>query len=110
MTEPARYTARETRIGLGLMLLCIVIWGVNAVAFKLCTNRVATAAEVDEILSLYKSQRDRVADGWLSPRAITTGNFEKLPELPKDVSPSDAAAWTIVARMLLNLDETLTKG
>jgi hypothetical protein len=79
-------------------------------AFKLCTNRAPTAAEIDEILSLYALQRQRVADGWLSPRAITTGNFEKLPDLPEGVSPADAAAWTIVARVLLNLDETLTKS
>jgi len=79
-------------------------------AFKLCTNRAATTSEINEILSLYKSQRERVADGWLSPRALTTGDFENLPELPEGVSPADAAAWTIVARTLLNLDETLTKG
>jgi hypothetical protein len=79
-------------------------------AFKLCTNRTPTAAETDEMLSLYRSQRQRVADGWLSPRALTTGNHEKLPELPAGVKPTDAAAWTVVARVLLNLDETLTKS
>jgi mono/diheme cytochrome c family protein len=79
-------------------------------AFKLCTNRSPTSAETDEILSLYRSQRQRIADGWISTRAIATGNFEKLPDLPTDVSPADAAAWTIVARVLLNLDETFTKS
>ena len=70
-------------------------------AFKLCTNRPPTAAEIDEIMSLYRSQRQRLADGWISPRAITTGDHEKLPELPEGVSPADAAAWTVVARVLL---------
>jgi hypothetical protein len=79
-------------------------------AFKLCVNRLPSDAERDEIISLYQSQRKRLADGWISSRAITTGNHEKLPELPKGVSPTDAAAWTVVARVLLNLDETLTKG
>jgi hypothetical protein len=79
-------------------------------AFKLCTNRSPTKAETEELLSLYRSQRQRVADGWLSSRAITTGNHEKLPELPSGVNPTDAAAWTLVARALLNLDETLTKS
>jgi mono/diheme cytochrome c family protein len=79
-------------------------------AFKLCTNRTPTAAEVDEMLTLYRSQRQRVADGWLSPRALTTGDHQKLPELPAGVNPTDAAAWTVVARVLLNLDETLTKS
>jgi len=79
-------------------------------AFELCTNRSPTEGEVDEILSLFRSQRQRLADGWISPRAISTGNHEKLPKLPEGVSPSDAAAWTIVARVLLNLDETFTKS
>jgi hypothetical protein len=29
--------------------------------------------------------------------------------LPEGSSPSDLAAWTIVSRVLLNLDETITK-
>src|SRR5207249_468614 len=80
-----------------------------AYAFKLCISRPPTPAEMDEIMALYRSQRKRLADGWISSRAVATGNHETLPELPKDVSPTDAAAWTIVARVLLNLDETLTK-
>jgi hypothetical protein len=79
-------------------------------AFKLCVNRLPTAPERDEIMSLYQSQRKRLADGWISSRAIATGNHETLPDLPKGVSPTDAAAWTVVARVLLNLDETLSKG
>jgi hypothetical protein len=79
-------------------------------AFNLCTNRTPDEAEVDEVLSLLKSQRARIADGWLSPRAIATGKHDELPELPEGVSPADAAAWTIVARVLLNLDETFTKS
>jgi hypothetical protein len=79
-------------------------------AFGLCTNRTPDDAEVDEVLSLLKSQRARIAEGWLSPRAIATGKHDELPDLPEGVSPADAAAWTIVARVLLNLDETFTKG
>jgi mono/diheme cytochrome c family protein len=79
-------------------------------AFKLCVCRTPTAAERDEVMSLYQSQRRRLADGWISSRAITTGSHEALPDLPKGVSPTDAAAWTIVGRVLLNLDETLTKS
>jgi hypothetical protein len=78
-------------------------------AFKLCTSRLPTEDEIDEILSLYRSQRRRLADGWISPRAIATGDYEKLPELPEGVTPAEAAAWTIVSRVLLNLDETITK-
>jgi hypothetical protein len=79
-------------------------------AFRLCTSRAPTSTELDELIKLFESQRQRLADGWISSRAISSGDFAKLPELPKGVSPSDAAAWTMVARVLLNLDETLTKS
>jgi hypothetical protein len=79
-------------------------------AFRLCTSRAPTSAELDELIKFFESQRQRLADGWISSRAISSGDFAKLPDLPKGVSPSDAAAWTMVARVLLNLDETLTKS
>jgi len=79
-------------------------------AFLLCTSRKPTPAERDEVLALLKSRRQRVAEGWLNPREITTGDPAKLPELPPGTSPQDAAAWTLVARVLLNLDETITKN
>ena len=78
-------------------------------AFLLCTSRHPTDAERHEVLDLLKSQRRRLADGWLNPREVTTGDPLKLPELPGETTPQDAAAWTLVARVLLNLDETLSK-
>ena len=78
-------------------------------AFLLCTSRPPTDAERDEVLALLKLQRQRLADGWLNPREVTTGDAAKLPELPGETTPQDAAAWTLVARVLLNLDETLSK-
>jgi mono/diheme cytochrome c family protein len=79
-------------------------------AFRLCTSRHPSAAERDEILALLKSRREKLADGWLNPREIATGDPTKLPALPPGATPQDAAAWTLVARVLLNLDETLTKN
>ncbi len=78
-------------------------------AFLLCTSRTPTEAERNEILSLLKLQRQRIADGWLNPREVTTGDAAELPELPGESTPQDAAAWTLVARVLLNLDETISK-
>lgn len=78
-------------------------------AFLLCTSRQPSEAERNEILSLLKLQRRRIADGWLNPREVTTGDAAKLPELPGESTPQDAAAWTLVARVLLNLDETISK-
>lgn len=78
-------------------------------AFLLCTSRAPTDAERSEVLALLKSQRQRLADGWLNVREVTTGDPAKLPELPGETTPQDAAAWTLVARVMLNLDETLSK-
>jgi hypothetical protein len=30
-------------------------------------------------------------------------------DLPSDVAPAELAAWTALARVVLNLDETITK-
>ncbi len=79
-------------------------------AFRLCTSRHVKPAEREAMLALIAQQRGRIADGWLSAREITTGNVAKLPELPPNCTPQDAAAWTLAARVLLNLDETLTKN
>ena len=78
---------------------------------RFCSARrgIPSDAERQEILDLLKSQRQRLADGWLNPREVTTGDPAKLPELPGETTPQDAAAWTLVARVLLNLDETLSK-
>lgn len=78
--------------------------------FMLCTSRQPTDAELTELLSALKSRRQRLADGWLNPRDITTGDPAKLPEIPENVTPQDVAAWTLLSRVLLNLDETLTKN
>jgi hypothetical protein len=79
-------------------------------AFRLTTGRPPSQAEADEVAALLKSRKAKVADGWLNPREILTGDPAKLPDLPKGVTPAEAAAWTLVARVLLNLDETLTKN
>lgn len=79
-------------------------------AFRLCTSRSPKPVETAEIVTLLESQRRRIAEGWLSPRELTTGDAAKMPEVPAGTTPTDAAAWTIVSRVLLNLDETMTKN
>ncbi|HEX5105737.1 MAG TPA: DUF1553 domain-containing protein, partial [Pirellulaceae bacterium] len=79
-------------------------------AFFLCTSRKPTADERQAILDLLASRRKRLAEGWLNPREIATGDPAKLPALPGDATPQDAAAWTLAARVLLNLDETISKN
>jgi len=79
-------------------------------AFFLCTSRRPTADEKLELLAFLAAQRERLADGWLDARSVAAGDPDKLPELPAGTTPQDAAAWTLVSRVLLNLDETVTKN
>ena len=77
--------------------------------FELCTSRAPHPAESEELLRLLQQQRQRLAEGWLDPKPISTGE-NRLPELPAGCTPQDVAAWALVARVLLNLDETISKN
>ena len=79
-------------------------------AFRLCISRRPTSAELDEVLKLLQSRRKRLAEGWISINEVATGDSTKRPEPPSQATPQDVAAWSIVARVLLNLDETLSKN
>jgi hypothetical protein len=79
-------------------------------AFFLCTSRPPSADEKRELLAFLAAQRQRLAAGWLDAREIATGDPDTRPDLPAGTTPQDAAAWTLVARVLLNLDETVTKN
>lgn len=79
-------------------------------AYQLCMARSANETEKLVITELLNSQRTRIAEGWLNPREIATGKPDQLPVLPDGTTPQDAAAWTIAARVLLNLDETISKN
>ena len=77
--------------------------------FFLCTSRQPTTEERDAIVDLVRSRRRRLADGWLNVREVATGDPARLPEMPAETTPQDAAAWTLAARVILNLDETISK-
>jgi hypothetical protein len=79
-------------------------------AFRLSTSRRPTSVEKAEVLGLLKGRRTQLAEGRISANEITTGDPEGSPDLPADTTPQDAAAWTIAARVLLNLDETFCKN
>lgn len=78
-------------------------------AFLLCTARPATATEAEEVQKLLAVNRDRLVRGELKGQSIAFSRFSKLEDLPAHASPNDVAAWTIVSRVLLNLDETVSR-
>jgi mono/diheme cytochrome c family protein len=79
-------------------------------AYVLCMARNPTEAESQTVLDLVAAHRQRIADGWLNAREVATGKPDQLPNLPDNATPQDAAAWTLTARALLNLDETMSKN
>jgi hypothetical protein len=78
-------------------------------AFRRCLSRPAAPAERSELLTLMAKERARIADGWIDPSEIATGQKQLPADLPKNVTPAQLATYTLAARVLLNLDETITK-
>jgi hypothetical protein len=85
-------------------------------AFRRVLARTPTPQESAALLELLDRQRARFIAGELNPWNLVTDDPDKPFPLPKDaagpvkpVMMEDAAAWTVVARALLNLDETITK-
>jgi hypothetical protein len=78
-------------------------------AYLLSTSRLPNSEEQQAMLDFIQLQRKRLADGWLNPREIVTGDPSKMASLPEGTTPQDAAAWTLAARVILNLDATMTK-
>ena len=58
---------------------------------------------------MLQKQRQRIAEGWVNATEIASGKNEPLSNLPTGTNPAQLAAYTIVSRVLLNLDETITK-
>lgn len=79
-------------------------------AFRLCIARKPTAAETTELLSLLNSVMQRYASGELKPQELLSGSAgPQAAQIPAGPTPEQVAAWTAVSRVLLNLDETITK-
>lgn len=75
--------------------------------FKLCTSRVPQKAEIQRLMSLYQAELVRFRRDNKSANEMVGTIFKKMP---KGTTAAEFAAWTVVANVLLNLDETITKG
>lgn len=73
---------------------------------RLCMGRQPEAGEAAQLVSFWKQQAARFSQGSHSKEALQLA--ADLP-WPEGVPVWEAAAWTVVANVLLNLDETITK-
>jgi hypothetical protein len=78
-------------------------------AFRRCVARSPSRAEEAELLKFLKKETQRFQEGQLDAWGLLGGNPSLSSLLPKGVTPAEVAGWTAVSRVLLNLDETITK-
>jgi hypothetical protein len=76
-------------------------------ALELCAARPADAEQVARVVEFFNAERARYAADAAGATALAT---EPLGPLPAGADPAEAAAWTAVANVLLNLDSVLTRG
>jgi len=72
-------------------------------AIRLCVSRQPTSKEITAFHTLLESSR-RWYSGHPKEAAQLVGQYQ-----PKDVSPAEAAAWVATCRMVMNVDEFLTR-
>jgi hypothetical protein len=78
-------------------------------AFRRCVSRKPTEKETKILLDLLRGEIAKFTDAAAKPWEIAASDPEHPPKLPEGVTPGNLAAWTVVSRVLLNLDETITK-
>jgi hypothetical protein len=74
--------------------------------FRLCVTRPASEAELQRLIQLYDAALAKYKSDATSATQMAT---EPIGALPAGVDPAEAAAWTVVGNVLLNLDEVLAK-
>jgi hypothetical protein len=73
-----------------------------AYGFRLCTSRKPSPDEVDVLEKALRQERAHFGAEPAAAKAVFKG-----AETPAD--PAESAAWTLVANVLINLDESVTK-
>ena len=73
-------------------------------AFTLCLSRRPADAELKEVIALYEGQARRAAADEKAAMQIVGKQA-----IPDGSTPAELAAWIIVGRTLINLDEFITR-
>ena len=75
-------------------------------AFRLCTSRPPSEREQQALLSFWQEQYDHFENDTATAVKVAAPDQEHLPA---NVNLHKVAAWAMVSRTLLNLDETITR-
>ncbi|HEV2946973.1 MAG TPA: DUF1553 domain-containing protein, partial [Gemmataceae bacterium] len=78
-------------------------------AFRRCVSRNPLPEEASQLLKLLNKETERFSGSDTKPWQLATEDPSHPPSLPRGATPAELAAWTVVSRVLLNLDETITK-
>ena len=73
-------------------------------AFRLCISRKPSAEETKILAEMLGKERKRFAAADAKPQELLDGK-----KLPEGLTSEEKASWVAVARVLLNLDESMTK-
>jgi hypothetical protein len=72
-------------------------------AFRLCVSREPTTREAERLEALLSNLQGELAKVPAEAKKLAPLN------VPANVTPAQAAAWTLTARVILNLDEFITR-
>jgi hypothetical protein len=78
-------------------------------AFRRCLSRSPTREEEATLLALYDKEAKRFAEQRTAAAEFTHDDPKHAIAFPAGATKEQLAAWTAVSRVLLNLDETITK-
>lgn len=78
-------------------------------AFRQALSRMPTDAELARLKLLLEKENRRFDRGKLSPNQVISGADTPPADLPASIAPAQWAAYTVVSRVILNLDETITR-
>jgi hypothetical protein len=77
-----------------------------AYAFRLCLTRLPSERETQRLTQVFTKALELYSGDAGKATAMAT---KPLGPAPKEMNVAELAAWTVVANVLLNLDETLSK-
>jgi hypothetical protein len=75
-------------------------------AFRLCTGRPPAFDELEKLLQFWKQEYEHFENNTASAVKVASPDATNLPP---EINLHRTAAWMMVSRALLNLDETITK-